>query len=177
MHRLDKQNSITKFYNCKALLLNTKIKTFKDFQIYYTKLLRYSSTKTLHLYIFTLGFIFTQLGWNVYGRKVTFSIVLTFITFPYTIKHYTGIYISVHNTIKWIQWEQKRWLFKAFQSYRLLRARRALSIFKDFPLRTRRVLSLYNVYGHLAPFWFSTEHLWTVIAPFWLSTDDNVKWL
>ena len=33
---------------------------------------------------------------------------------------------------------------------RLLRARRALSIFKDVPLRTRRVLSLYKVYGDSA---------------------------
>ena len=31
-----------------------------------------------------------------------------------------------------------------------LKARRALSIFKEVPLRTRRVLSLYNVYGNSA---------------------------
>ena len=34
--------------------------------------------------------------------------------------------------------------------YRQLRARRALSIFKDVPLRTSRVLSLYNVQGDSA---------------------------
>ena len=34
--------------------------------------------------------------------------------------------------------------------YRHLRARRALSIFKDVMLRTRRALSLYNVYGDSA---------------------------
>ena len=43
--------------------------------------------------------------------------------------------------------------------YRLLKARRALSIFKDVPLRTRRALSLYKVYGDMASFWFSTEQL------------------
>ena len=56
---------------------------------------------------------------------------------------------------------------------RQLRARRALSIFKDVPLRTRRARSLYRVY-EIAPFcsWFSTEYDWMVIAPFWLSTDE-----
>ena len=34
--------------------------------------------------------------------------------------------------------------------WRLLRARRALSIFKDVPLRTRRALSLYKVHLHSA---------------------------
>ena len=34
--------------------------------------------------------------------------------------------------------------------YRQLRARRALSIFKDVPSRTRKVLSLYKVYGNSA---------------------------
>ena len=57
---------------------------------------------------------------------------------------------------------------------RQLRVRRALSIFKDVPLRTRRALSLYNVYMVIAPFQFSTEHLCCImIAPFWLSTEEN----
>ena len=56
-------------------------------------------------------------------------------------------------------------------SYCQLRARRALSLFKDVPLRTRRVLS--PLCPAIAPFWFSTEHLWIlIIAPLWLSTDD-----
>ena len=37
------------------------------------------------------------------------------------------------------------WMTLAY--FHQLRARRALSIFKDVPLRTRRALSLYNVYG------------------------------
>ena len=60
-----------------------------------------------------------------------------------------------------------------------LRARRALSIFKDVLLRTRRGLLLYKAYGSahrlctaIAPFWFSKEHLWIVIATFLLSTNE-----
>ena len=58
------------------------------------------------------------------------------------------------------------------RAYRQLRARRALSIFKDLLLRTRRALSLYNVYA-TAPFWFSAEYIWIWIASFWLSRDDT----
>ena len=36
------------------------------------------------------------------------------------------------------------------EAYRQLRARRALMMFKDAPLRTRRALSLYKVYGDSA---------------------------
>ena len=36
------------------------------------------------------------------------------------------------------------------EAYRQLRARRALVMFKDAPLRTRRALSLYKVYGDSA---------------------------
>ena len=52
-----------------------------------------------------------------------------------------------------------------------LRARRALSIFRDAPLRTRRALPV-QMFMAITPFWFSMEHLWIVIAPFWLSIDD-----
>ena len=38
----------------------------------------------------------------------------------------------------------------AIPTYRQLRARKALSIFKDVPLRTRMTLLLYNVYGNSA---------------------------
>ena len=43
--------------------------------------------------------------------------------------------------------------------YRQLRARRALSLYNNVPLRSIRALSLY---------WFSMEHHWTVLTPFWL---------
>ena len=43
------------------------------------------------------------------------------------------------------------------QSYHQLRARRALSLFNDVPLRTRRALSLYKVYGDSALL-VSAEH-------------------
>ena len=39
-----------------------------------------------------------------------------------------------------------------------LRARRALSIFRDAPLRTRRVLPV-QMFMAITPFWFSMEHL------------------
>ena len=96
----------------------------------------------------------------------------------------------IHNSI--LQWGAQYQMSPTPQildytcTYRQLRARMALSIFTDVPLRTRRALSLYNVYDDstllvlkgtslgvvIAPSWFSTEHLWVVIAPFWLSTDD-----
>ena len=66
-----------------------------------------------------------------------------------------------------------------------MRARRALTLFQDVPLRTRRVLSLYKVYGNSALLvlnWTSlnsdnallvlNEHLWRAITPFWFSADD-----
>ena len=60
-----------------------------------------------------------------------------------------------------------------YQNYPLaLRARRALSIFKDIPLRTRRGAITVTKSMVIASFWFSKEHLSIVIAPFWLSTDD-----
>ena len=43
--------------------------------------------------------------------------------------------------------EQEILDFKIQLIYHQLRARRALSIFKDVPLRTRRALLLYKVYG------------------------------
>ena len=63
------------------------------------------------------------------------------------------------------------------QSYRQLRARRALSIFKDVPMRTRRELCC-TMSMLIVPFWFSMKHLWIeIIAPFWLSTDDTTWFL
>ena len=43
---------------------------------------------------------------------------------------------------------------------RQLRARRALTLFNNVPLRTRKALAQYKVYGNLAvgPIWFLTEH-------------------
>ena len=41
-------------------------------------------------------------------------------------------------------------ILNQYQSYRQLRARRALILFKDVPLRTRRALSLYKVCGDSA---------------------------
>ena len=55
--------------------------------------------------------------------------------------------------------------------YCQLRARRALSIFKDVPLRTRRGLSLYNVYGNSTLLVFNGTSL-KKKASFWLLTDD-----
>ena len=52
--------------------------------------------------------------------------------------------------------------------YHHLRARRALMLFKDVPLRTRRVLSVYNVYGNSNLLVVIAEHLWTALMPFWL---------
>ena len=69
---------------------------------------------------------------------------------------------------------------------RRLRARRALTLFKDVPLRTIRAQLLYKVQRQgpsnqkgaitvqslvMAPFWFWTEHLWTMLMPFLLSAD------
>ena len=45
-----------------------------------------------------------------------------------------------------------------------LRARRALSLFKDVLLRARRALYHHRLCIAIAPFWFSTEHLWILIA-------------
>ena len=57
-------------------------------------------------------------------------------------------------------------------SLRQLRARRALSIFKDVLWRARRARTPYDFVQRSQSFCFSMEHLWIVIAPFWLSTDD-----
>ena len=71
--------------------------------------------------------------------------------------------------------------------FRRLRARKALTLFKDVPLRTRRAQLLHKVQRQvssnqkgaitvqslvIAPFWFWTEHLWTVLMPFLLSADN-----
>ena len=70
------------------------------------------------------------------------------------------------------------WCFQAWSPYYdcmfliccQLRTRRALSIFKDVPLRTRRVaIAVQSIV--IAPFCFSMEHHWIVIPPFWFSTD------
>ena len=50
-----------------------------------------------------------------------------------------------------------------FNKSRLLRARRALTQFKDVPLRTMRALMQYN----------GTDTRGTVITPFWLSADEQ----
>ena len=55
--------------------------------------------------------------------------------------------------------------------YSQLRARRALSLFTNVPLRSRRALWL-GLCTAIAPFWFSTEHLWILIVLLWLSTED-----
>ena len=65
----------------------------------------------------------------------------------------------------------RRWYNFLYSQIPQFRARRALSIFKDVPLRTRGALSPYRQCTVTAPFWFSTEHLWILIAPFWLSSD------
>ena len=62
-----------------------------------------------------------------------------------------------------------------FKIYRQLRARRAISIFKDVPLRTRRALSLYKVYGNSALLVLNRTSLNIIVtAPFWLSPDDVI---
>ena len=53
-----------------------------------------------------------------------------------------------------------------------LRARMALSLFNDVPLRTRRALLPYILYTVLSPLRFSAEYGGIVIMPFWLSTDE-----
>ena len=50
---------------------------------------------------------------------------------------------------------------------RQLRARRALTLFIDAPLRTRRALSLSNVDSDL--------HHWSALTPFWLSSNNIRK--
>ena len=72
-------------------------------------------------------------------------------------------YITVCQLIFWIS---------LVLLYHQLRARSALSIFKDVPLRARRMLSLYNVYGNSTFLLNIPEHFFKVRAPFWFSTDD-----
>ena len=66
-----------------------------------------------------------------------------------------------------------------------LRARRALSLFKDVLLKgcyrcTKPMViapfwfSTKHLWIVIVPVWFSTKHLWIVIAPFWLWTDDFI---
>ena len=56
------------------------------------------------------------------------------------------------------------------KTYRQMRARRVLMLFKDVPSRTRRGYRCTTSMV-IAPFWFSTEHCWTALTPFLLSVD------
>ena len=60
---------------------------------------------------------------------------------------------------------------------RLLRARKALWLLNNVPLRTRRTLSPSRISTAIVPFWFSTVHCWIVIMPFSLSIDEMWSWL
>ena len=78
---------------------------------------------------------------------------------------YIGTIFLIFLSIEW----QKT--YPIYILYSQLRARRALILFKDVPLRTRRALLMYKVYGESALL-VSTEHHWTALTPFWLTVDD-----
>ena len=61
---------------------------------------------------------------------------------------------------------------KGWVTYRQLRARRALILFSNIPLRTRMALYHHRLDTVISPFSFSTEHLSIALTPFSLSTDD-----
>ena len=66
-------------------------------------------------------------------------------------------------------------MLKTWCKCRQLRARRALSILKDSPLRTRRVRLLYSVFSDSTLLLqISMEHIWIEIVSFWLSADQNI---